>query len=277
MQSNRPDFLLSIGTKIGRLTAPNCPHAWFATYKNFDLENIIRKIHNKESLTTQLRNSELNWKKISEALFFSLSLSDKEKEDLIKNEFANLWSKLAMDFLDKGFSDEYNSIKHGLRIRHGGFSISIGKEDTPGVRAPRERMQLLGKSEFGSSYITAEKYKENSRHMQIKRNHRNWHPEDLVWGLLMVSISIKNIISTLKIVNGVNPKKVKYHWPNEFSTMVNPWAQRKSIGITFMSGMQIDISEELINPYSNSEMHDLYKQGKLGGVRHINFLPMDES
>jgi hypothetical protein len=252
------------------IQAPNCPHAWFTTYKNIDLENIVRKIHNKQALTTQLKNSTLNWKNISDALLQSLNLSEKEKEAMIKNGFAKLWSKLATDFLDKGFSDEYNSIKHGLRIRHGGFSIAVGKEES-------SNMQLLGKSEFGSSYITSERYKLNTRHIQIMRNHRNWHPEDFGWGLLMLSISIKNLISTLKIMNGINPKKVKYYWPNDLSTMTKPWEQRKIIGVTSMSGLQANIPEEFIQPFSESKILELYKQGQLGGVMEIVFPSTNES
>lgn len=259
------------------IQAPNCPHAWFTTYRNIDLENVIRKIHHKESLSTQLKNNILSWETISDALLQPLVLNDKDKETAIKSGFARLWSRLATDFMDKGFSNEYNSIKHGLRIRHGGFSIAIGKEETPGVRVPRENMQLIGKSEFGSSYIISERYKKNTRHMQVKRNHRNWHPEDFGWGLLMTSLSIKNLISTLKIMNGINPKKVRYHWPSDLSTLVKPWEQRKTIGVTSMSSIQADIPEEFIHPYSDGEIQELYKQGILGGIWKINFPPLGES
>ena len=259
------------------IQAPNCPHAWFATYRNQDLENIVQKIQNRQKLSSQLKNGVANWENISDALFSPLALKDKEKEKAIKRGFASLWSRLASDFMDSGFSNEYNSIKHGLRIKHGGFYITIGKENTPGVRAPKENMQLLGKNEYGSSYITAKRYKEHPHHMQIKRHHRNWHPEDFGWGLHMISLSIKNIVSTLKILNGVNPKKVKFKWFDDFSVFIKPWEQRKSIGVTSMSASFLDIPEEFINPFSDKKIVELYDQDQFAGVRRIKYSPNKNS
>jgi hypothetical protein len=255
------------------IQAPNCPHAWFAIYRNQDLENIVQKIQNRQKLSSQLKNGAANWENISDALFSPLALEDKEKEKAIKSGFASLWSRLASDFIDRGFSNEYNSIKHGLRIKHGGFYFAMGRENTPGARAPRENMQLLGKSEYGSSYITAQRFKEHPRHIQIKRFHRNWHPEDFGWGLHMISLSIKNVVSTLKILNGVNPKKVKFNWFNDVSVFHKPWEQRKSIGITSMSGISLDIPEEFINPFSDKKILELYNQGKFVGIRRIKLPP----
>ena len=251
--------------------APNCPHAWFTTYRNVDLVNVIQKINNGENFSSQLKNGRATWKNISDALFTPLAINDKKKEASIKDDFASLWSRFASDFLDKGFSHEYNSIKHGLRIRPGGFSFAIGKESTTGIRAPKENMKLLGKSEYGSKYINSERYQEHSHHMQIKHHHRNWNPEDFGWGLHMISLSIKNIISSLKILNGSDPKKVKFHWFNDNSVFDKPWAQRKSIGITSMSWNDFDIPEDFINPFSDKKMRDLYENGQFGGVRRIKF------
>ena len=259
------------------IQAPNCPHAWFATYRNSDLVNVVRKIHNRGALSTQLKNGNATWENITEALFTPLVLDNKEKEATIKNGFASLWSRFATDFLDNGFTDEYNSIKHGLRIRNSGFSIAIGKEETPGLRALKEKMQLLGKSEFGSSYVISERYKQHPRHMQIKRQYRNWNPEDFGWGLHMISVSIKNIISALKILNGIEPKKVKFHWFNDFSVLTKPWERRKTIGVTSMSGFNLEIPEEFINPFSEKKIIELYNQGQFAGIRRIKFHPSDKS
>ena len=89
----------------------------------------------------------------------------------------------------------------------------------------------------------------------------------------MISISIKNIVSTLKVLNGVNPKKVKFHWFKDESVFKKPWHQRKSIGVTSMSMSILDIPEKFINPFSDKKITELYKNHKFAGIRRIKFPP----
>ena len=85
----------------------------------------------------------------------------------------------------------------------------------------------------------------------------------------MISLSIKNIISTLKVLNGVNPKKVKFKWFDDFSVFTKPWEQRKSIGVTSMSWFTSDIPEEFINPFSDEEIIERYTKGQFAGIRRL--------
>lgn len=135
-------------------------------------------------------------------------------------------------------------------------------------------MTLLGKSEFGSSYVTSQRYKGHPHHLQIRCHHRNWNPEDFAWGLHLISISIKNIISALRVLNGADPEKIKFHWPNDFSVFLEPWKQIKSIGVTSMSGFNtVDIPDILINPFSKEKILELCAQGQYGGFRRVIFSP----
>src|SRR5687767_11979647 len=185
------------------LQAPHCVPAWMNLYKNSELYDLVRKVSKYERILSLLREQIITWETLSNVVHESLILEDKDKEKSIKNGFGRLWSRFATIYLQHGFSEEYNSIKHGLRVKSGGFSLSMGVEDQPGVPSPPERMVLIGKSKFGTSYYTSEQIDDLKRHIQITRNSRNWDPEDMVWGLKLISTSISNIISALKIFNGV--------------------------------------------------------------------------
>lgn len=252
--------------------APYCVHAWIDNYQPRELLALVRRIHNREPVETLLSVKRVTWQKIAEAVFESLVLKDKEKETAIKQDFGNLWSRFASQFLDNNFSDEYNSIKHGLRVRPGGFSIAIGVEEKPSVAAPKEKMQLLGRSEFGSHFLAAKKISKNAQHIEMKRHHRNWSPEDLCWGLHLISLSIANIKSALRINNGIPATDVKFEWTTDRDTFQEPWKRARQIGVTSMSGFQMDIKPDFITTFSKEEILTRYRAGKDAGVKRLVFL-----
>jgi hypothetical protein len=253
------------------IQAPRCVPAWFYLYKNQELRSVIDKIQNFKQLLSHINKDCLSWKSVSEAIFQSFVIEDKEKESAIKAGFAQLWSRFASDFLDDDFTHEYNSIKHGLRIRPGGFRIAMGVEETPGVHAPAENMSLLGKSDFGTGYIATEKIGELGHHVQMKRHHRNWNPEDLAWGLHTASLSISNVCVALKILNGVNPKDILFHYPIDLSLLLEPWKRSHQIGVTTMSGFDINIRPDFIEAFSKERILADYKAGKRTGVKRLFF------
>jgi lambda repressor-like predicted transcriptional regulator len=251
------------------LQAPRCIAAWINLYKNHELRNVIDKIHNRKPLLHQLKFELSSWTSITEIVFQALVLEDKEKEAAIKNGFAQLWSRFASDFLDKEFVREYNSIKHGLRIRAGGFSFTFGPEEKPGV--PAERMILAGKSDFGSAYFAADRIGDLNQHVQMTSHHRNWHPEDLGWGLHMAALSIANVQSAIKVLCGVQSAQVQFHSPTDFSAFSEPWKRATEIRVMSMSGFDFQIQPEYIEPFTKEGILAGYKDGTGYGTRNIFF------
>jgi hypothetical protein len=257
------------------IQAPRCIPAWINLYQNHELRNVIDKIHNHKHLLSQIKPEFLSWSSISEIVFQSLVFEDKEKEASVKDGFAQLWSRFASDFLDKEFNREYNSIKHGLRVRPGGFSFAFGPQSKPGV--PAEKMTLLGKSDFGSGYLTADKIGDWNHHVQMKRHNRNWHPEDLGWGLHMAAMSISNVQSGAKILNGVKPEAVQFHSPTDLSAFLEPWNRSHKIGVTSMSGFGILIQPDYIEPFPKKRIIAGYEDGQDAGIRHLVFQDQSDS
>lgn len=231
--------------------APDCIIGWLLKYK--DLKSIVRKIHNHQPVKTKLRIHSVTWKTLSNTINLFPDEGD-EKEQQIKKSFAKLWNNFAKDFLDENNQYEYNSIKHGLRIKPGGSQIAIGREDTPGVPAQPEQMQLLSRSEFGSQFFTTENIDDVKHHCRIKRHRRNWDPENFIHGLNLISLSIKNVISFLKFGHGIRP--VTFQYPDNEDYYKEPW--KKSVGLSGFS-YKLTIRPEQIKFFDKNEILSEYK------------------
>jgi hypothetical protein len=238
------------------IQAPDCVIGWLHKYNAGDLRSLIQKVQTWQPILSKLRIKPITWENLSNTILVALSLEDKEKENRIKQHFATAWGRFANDFLDEKSNKEYNSIKHGLRVRAGGFRVAIGIEDTPGVPAPTERMRSLGGSNFGSSFFVPEKIGDNKLHFRVRRYSRNWRPENFVYGLYLISFSLQNILSFLKVVNDVDPTTVQFSWPSNEALFDEPW--RLVASVTEI-GMDTVITAEHIIPFSKDEILAVYK------------------
>lgn len=195
------------------IQAPLCIVGWMQLYRQEDLVEVAGAIARGEECLSMVKGTPLSWKALADACTAHIVLEDKAKEANIRDGYAKLWPQLAADFLEEGFQEEYNSLKHGLRVRPGGFHLRIGREDTPGVAAPPERMVSLGGSEFGASYFRPVRLGPTKRHYRLEQARRNWEPGVLGNRLQLIAISIGNLIGLARILNGVDPTTVRFVWP----------------------------------------------------------------
>jgi hypothetical protein len=155
--------------------APRFPAGWMMTYRNSDLRDVVTAIHSATPFLTVLREQPVTWNTLSTLVHAHLPDPPLKKRNLA-HQFGRVWHRLAGLFLKESMNAEYNSIKHGLRVQAGGFSISIGAESTPGERATPDQMPSLGCSEFGSSYFTATRIPPYKHHFVLTHAARNWRP-----------------------------------------------------------------------------------------------------
>ncbi len=214
------------------LQAPRAVYAWVPKCSNSDLRDILKRINSKDAtLFIRYRFPRLSWKAISEVVFQCyLPGTDKQKRTV--KLFAELWQRLSYEFEDQNHINEYNSIKHGFRIRSGGFSLAIGKEKEYGVAPPASEMQLIGKSDYGTSFFVLKEVgsKKGNRSLTSRRVSINWNLEKVVLLLQLVSMSINNVTSALKFINGVEAGECKFTRPVEDSDFTTPWTH--SPGVT---------------------------------------------
>jgi len=247
--------------------APRCVPGWIVSYSNRDLYSVIRKINKQAPFKTKLVDDRISWKKLVDLIFSWVVFDDEDKAQWVRDGFVSLWSRFANDFLDEGFTGEYNSIKHGLRIKSGGFYLAFGIQEEPGIPAPKDKMRLMGKSDYGSSFLVPERIGGHNHHVRLKRQSRNWNPQDLGYGLQLLSMSIGNVLSALKIINGIPAEDVQFQWPSEKDTFSKPWEHLHKIGVTSMSGFQTIIPDDLITPFSKDDIKVMYQNGKDAGIK----------
>ena len=235
------------------IQAPHCVPGWMLFCKNKQLYSLLGKINDSKQIDC-MPQVPVSWKNISSAIFASLVLPDKKKEENIKTGFAKLWSKWSSDFVKGDFSREYNSIKHGFRVKPGENHLTIRSTiSTQGT--------LLGKSEFGSSFYGYEFFGKSS-HFQLTKNTRGWEPEAMAWGLHLISMSITNIVSAIKAINGISATKVKFTYPSDIDTFSKPWIRTSSSGMNSFS-FKLNIPDEEISKFNSDELKELYKEGKV--------------
>lgn len=246
-----------------------CVPAWINAYKNQELRDLIEKIQEGRQITSMLPTETPSWTTIYNFLFPTLNIEDKTYESSVKDGFIQTWRYFASDFLDESFVREYNSIKHGLRISSGGFKLSIGIPDQPGVRPPQDQMVELTSSNFGSSYLNSEKLGNYSHHLLLKGELRNWSLESLIWGLQLATISIINVQSVLKAMNG-NCSQAPFRLPDNLSDF-DKWK-----GCANVNESDISIRPEFIHPFTKEDILSSYKAGNYFATRRITFEGVDK-
>jgi hypothetical protein len=189
-------------------------------------------------------------------------MDDKKREREIKDGFGDLWGRFASDFLNEKQNQEYNSLKHGLRLRPGGFTLAVGTEETPGVGAPPERMRSLGGSEFGSTYILPQAIGTAPKnHFRLRECHLNWLPGNHVVGLQLLSMSIRNVLAFLRGILTSNMGTSQFTWSTPTEAFRAPWAASPG---TNSFEWNLDLTEGDITVLSDEEIMKVYRPGEPG-------------
>jgi len=250
---------------IGALIqAPNCVYAWVAKCSTPELRKVVEKIGmenigmQKEALPHQLNVEHVSWQVISE-LVFSHYLPGTEKNKITAGLFATLWQRLAYNFLNESHIDEYNSLKHGFRIKSGGFAIAVGIEHEPGVACPPEEMKMIGGSEFGASFIMVEPVGGNKKNrcLKSKRTSLNWAIEETSLLLQLTAMSISNVLSLLKIHNGEKANEITFLRPTDDADFERAWSYSPSV---LKGGINMVIDEAAIPFQSKKDLLEKLSQ-----------------
>jgi len=175
------------------IQAPDCTYAWLIKCSTNNLREIVERINRHDkALFTKLKMTDVSWNAIAETVFYCYAPGTEKNKKTIEL-FARLWQRLAHEFLDQNYIDEYNSLKHGFRIRAGGFSLAVGLEHQYGVPSPADEMKLIGTSEYGSSFFKLEPIgpDKKNRSLRSRRLSLNWKIEKTTLLIQLISMSIK--------------------------------------------------------------------------------------
>lgn len=236
------------------LQAPGCVAAWILLSRSSDLRSLVSAIQRGHArILNHLDLPEVSWSGLSDRINLH-AYQDPERARETKRLFAELWERLAGDFLDENQIAEYNSIKHGYRAQAGGFTLLAGIEHEYGVAPPAEEMKLVGTSQFGSSYpalVFMKNKKRQEPHVRLKTTSLNWQPVVLAQRLQLIALSINNVVSYLRILGKTDPKTVQFLRPEESSAFEIPWQQ--STGLV-QATIDIPVEHSDIRLYTRDEI-----------------------
>ena len=211
------------------IQAPECVVGWMLAYKPSELRKLVEAVSAGRRVRTRLTLPEISWPSLAELVHRPVGYGE-SKRKWVQVGFAGLWTRLARDYLDELGNLEYNSIKHGMRAKPGGFSFAFGKEDTPGLQAPDGAMKSLGGSVFGTSFYSRCDIGVDKVSFRPESHSLNWSPLNAINSLMMISMSIRNVVSALRILKGERPELCEFTTPDRESAFAEPW--KVSVGVT---------------------------------------------
>jgi hypothetical protein len=246
------------------IQAPDCAYAWIAKCQTGDLKKLIKRISESDnSIVTKLRIKPIAWESIATHVF-SAYPAEKEKKQKTADLFANIWRRFHDEFTDETLSDQYNSMKHGFRVRSGGFTLAIGEETEHGIAPPESEMKSIGGSKYGATFFKVSRIGKNSKNRSIRstRTSVNWSIQKTAGQIQLAGMSIQNIISSLRVINGTKSSEVKFVRPQQDSDFDMPWSH--STGVNYFSldfsaseiNTQETTREQLINVVSEIEQKE---------------------
>lgn len=245
------EFLFSL---LGAyVQAPDCAYAWIAKCSNGELREFAERVERGDaSLVAKLSIPSINWKSIAAAVFATYQPGT-ERQSGTTDCFARLWSRLTGELTNEVQIDEYNAIKHGFRMRPGGFRLAVGLEHTFGVAPPESGMGTLGHSAFGASFFKIEKLGsgKGNPHIRSRQTSVNWSIERVILLHQLVHMSINNVISALKISSEFSPSSCVFLRPENDTDFDKPWSY--STGVTSMNIDHV-LEEERVPQVSKAEL-----------------------
>ena len=218
------------------LQAPKCIPAWLLKYRNKDLYSLVGKINKRQTIYTEFGDikNKISWESIVN-LIFSFLNDEKLKKEIVENYREAIYN-FAIDFLNEKFQSENNSIKHGFRIRGGGFRLGLKSVTKEGKEIEGKDWYTIMDSNYGSSFYLSEKI--NTENFRIKTLSKNWHPENFYHALYLISYVILNIRVFLCTFLKINLSDNKY-MNLKSETFDLPWAQMKGLGE--IGGIEYDV------------------------------------
>jgi len=198
------------------IQAPDAVHAYVLKCRTEDATNIARSL---------LRQKQPTYNRINDVPFTILNLLRgihlcagwADFEDTI-GKFERVLRRILLKLADEKHRWEYNSIKHGLRATHGRFALAFGIEETPGVPAPPEKMEMIGYSRDASFFDVAKPLRNATKaaskvNFRIEKVAVTWSLEKVFCELQILSLLLNNTVSALRIAAGAQKGSVAFKRP----------------------------------------------------------------
>lgn len=235
--------------------APHVPLGWLLKYYPRDLSKVVRKFQDGVAFPTVFNIEIGSWQQLA-YIFNPFQTENAAEGEALKQGFSDFWSWLASEFVEESYKNEYNSLKHGLRVRQGGYAAIYGGH-------------VLSSSSFGSSFFVSKSLARTKSHFWAERCSRNWDPRGMCTALSSISASINNIVSSLRLLRGEANENLSFHGPIKAEDFKASWANPKCLGTIQFN--RAPIEERHLPDLSEQRLRELYDK------RRIDFLALSAS
>jgi len=234
---------------FGSLQAPLCIIAWLQLYRIKSLREFVEIINTDTSFPYfKISLKKYSWFQLSKQFNF-FKHEDEQIHNNIINGYAKFWRKIADDIINEDKYVEFNQIKHGFRIKPGGFSLYIQEEVKKGKNNNPIIPVLSG--EFGSTIYKPEFYISNDKRtniLSLSTISNNWNIDFYIKSLELLEYSLKNIKSFLigLVSNTLNEQL--FYFPDDINLFDEVNASSNPIS-----------SSKLNNNFENLDLTDFNK------------------
>lgn len=192
------------------LQAPDCVIGWMQEYATVDLRELAGSVGGEPPRFLKIRPEPWTWEGVARAVFAPCYGRSDDAEQ-VAVLFGQFFSRLAREFLSKRHADEYNSIKHGLRLTPGATKMNIAfqVEGEPGAFGAFEP---LIEGEHGHRFYVRNVLARSgrARHLSLRQSFVNWGPEGMCADLGIISVCLHNVRTWLLISNGHHEGDLTY-------------------------------------------------------------------
>ncbi len=248
------------------LQAPLCQAAWLSIYSQKDLRKLVSTICSRSSfLYFKIKLPANTWRSIASFITPIGIDATKYRESIDRLEI--ILESLAKDFLDDILTLEYNCIKHGFRVRLGGFQMAIGNTS--------DNLHPLGKSDFGSNLLRLETVGNKPEHLKdvnifsFRQTHLNWDPKYLSKRTELVSNILKNIRNLSLALHGDKNSEFEYWWCDDDMEMREYLINRSGI---FKCDIDRDIDGSQISDEVYRYDHEAYYKEKMEFIKNSDHI-----
>jgi hypothetical protein len=116
------------------LQAPDCVVGWVQQYGQDDLRELVGSVGGEPPRYLKILPKPWTWEGVARSVFAPCYGRADDVGEVVAL-FGRFFSRLAREFMNERHIDEYNSIKHGLRLTPGatGINIAFQVEGKPGT------------------------------------------------------------------------------------------------------------------------------------------------
>jgi len=233
------------------LQAPDAPAAYLLKYRG-EIRSVVEAITHDRPLNTIWNFPSLSWKVVADSLL--LDYGDDAVRQMNVEGFSSVWNYLAREYLNPHVSKEYNSIKHGLRLKMGGFSIAISSQ---GDEQSEAKSHTFGGSDFGSTFFTVEIIEESKNNIYFQQISNNWDVLKMIEALKFIDLSIRNILVFLQHHLGIETARLDSFLASDARAF--EFIRRTSVGVlNFHHNIKISVTPDKL--WTKAMIFDSYKR-----------------